>query len=334
MLLRGVAVGVEVTCRLCSVAPMQVHKAGCHPTAIFGVMGAVAGLGAALKLTEAQLVNALGIAGSMAGGIIEYLADGSWTKRMHPGWAAQSAYRAVRMAQQDFKGPATVFEGKHGLFHGFANTSDGDFEAMLQGFGQHWLWTTIAFKPYACGTMAHPFIDCAREFRRKGIPLDQIQQIECDTAEGIVHRLWEPLALKHAPPNGYAAKFSIPYAIAAGLMFDDAGLGEYAEDVVQGADVRALAAKISYRVDPTNPYPKQFTGHMRITLTNGDVHEHRQGFFKGGVDHPMSDDELQQKFLANCRYGLVPEPQVQAILAQLKPLFEATKVNLNTLAVA
>lgn len=334
MLLRGVAVGVEVTCRLCSVAPMKVHKAGFHPTAIFGVMGAVAGLGAAMKLSEAQIVNALGIAGSMAGGIIEYLADGSWTKRMHPGWAAQSAYRAVRMAQQDFKGPATVFEGKHGLFHGFANTSDGDFEAMLQGFGQHWLWTTIAFKPYACGTMAHPFIDCAREFRRKGIPLDQIKQIECDTAEGIVHRLWEPLALKHAPPNGYAAKFSIPYAIAAGLMFDDAGLGEYAEDVVQGADVRALAAKISYRVDPENPYPKQFTGHMRITLANGDVHEHRQAFFKGGVDHPMSEDELQQKFLANCRYGQVPEAQVQAILTQLKPLFEAATVNLNTLAVA
>ena len=334
MLLRGVAVGVEVTCRLCSVAPMKVHKAGFHPTAIFGVMGAVAGLGAALKLSEVQLVNALGIAGSMAGGIIEYLADGSWTKRMHPGWAAQSAYRAVRMAQQDFKGPATVFEGKHGLFHGFANTSDGDFEAMLQGFGQHWLWTTIAFKPYACGTMAHPFIDCAREFRRKGISIDQIKQIECDTAEGIVHRLWEPLALKHAPPNGYAAKFSIPYAIAAGLMFDDAGLGEYAEDVVKGADVRALAAKVNYRVDPENPYPKQFTGHMRITLANGEVHEHRQGFFKGGVDHPMSEDELQQKFLANCRYGQVPEAQVQAILAQLKPLFEASKVNLNTLAVA
>ena len=98
--------------------------------------------------------------------------------------------------------------------------------------------------------------------------------------------------------------------------------------------MRALAAKISYRVDPENPYPKQFTGHMRITLANGEVHEHRQGFFKGGVDHPMSEDELQQKFLANCRYGQLPEAQVQAILAQLKPLFEASKVNLNTLAVA
>jgi 2-methylcitrate dehydratase PrpD len=332
MLLRGIAIGVEVTCRLCSVAPMQVHKAGFHPTAIFGVFGAVAGLGAALKLTQQQIVDALGIAGSMAGGIIEYLADGSWTKRMHPGWAAQSAYRAVRLAQNGFKGPATVFEGKHGVFHGFANTSAGDFEAMLKGFGQEWVWTSIAFKPYACGTMAHPFIDCARAFRAKGIALDQITKIECNTAEGIVHRLWEPLALKAAPPNGYAAKFSIPYAIAAGLTFDDAGLGEYAEAVVQRADLRALAAKVSYVVDPQNPYPKQFTGHLRITLKNGEVHEHSQGYFKGGVDHPMSDADLQQKFLANCRYGKVSDVQAQALLSQLSSVFRAGTVDLSALA--
>jgi 2-methylcitrate dehydratase PrpD len=334
LLLRGIAMGVEVTCRLCSVAPMQVHKAGFHPTAIFGVFGAVAGLGAALKLTQQQIVDALGIAGSMAGGIIEYLADGSWTKRMHPGWAAQSAYRAVRLAQNGFKGPATVFEGKHGVFHGFANTSTGDFEAMLKGFGSEWVWTGIAFKPYACGTMAHPFIDCARAFRAKGIVLDQIAKIECNTAEGIVHRLWEPLALKAAPPNGYAAKFSIPYAIAAGLTFDDAGLGEYAEAVVQRPDLRALAAKVSYIVDPNNPYPKQFTGHLRITLKSGQVHEHSQAYFKGGVDYPMSDADLQQKFLANCRYGKVSDAQAQALLQQLGLVFNASEVDLSALALA
>jgi 2-methylcitrate dehydratase PrpD len=334
LLLRGIAIGVEVTCRLCSVAPMKVHKAGFHPTAIFGVFGAVAGLGAALRLTEQQIVNALGIAGSMASGIIEYLADGSWTKRMHPGWAAQSAYRAVRLAQNGFKGPATVFEGKHGVFHGFANTSDGDFEAMLAGFGQTWVWTSIAFKPYACGTMAHPYIDCARAFRAKGIALDQIKSIECNTAEGIVHRLWEPLALKQSPPNGYAAKFSIPYAIAVGLTFDDAGLGEYVEAVVQRAELRALAAKVSYVVDPANPYPKQFIGHLRITLHNGEVHEHHQGFFKGGVDHPMSDADLQQKFLANCRYGQVSDEQAQMLLQQLGSVFGADAVDLSALALS
>src|SRR6267142_5397620 len=119
MALTGIAVGTEVLCRLSLVVPKAVHKAGFHPTAIFGVMGAVAGVGAALGLSAKQIVDALGIAGSMAGGIIEYLAEGAWTKRLHAGWAAQSGIRAALLARQGFVGPRTVFEGVHGLFHGF-----------------------------------------------------------------------------------------------------------------------------------------------------------------------------------------------------------------------
>lgn len=331
-LLRGIAIGVEVTCRLCAVAPMKVHKAGFHPTAIFGVMGAVAGVGAMLRLTEPQLVNAFGIAGSMAGGIIEYLAEGAWTKRLHPGWAAQSGYRAVRLALGGFVGPRTVFEGQHGFFHGYANTSDGNFEAMMEGFGERWVWPTIAFKPYACGTMAHPFIDCARAFRQRGIALERIARIECETAEGIVHRLWEPLATKRAPQNAYAAKFSIPYAIAVALLKDNAGLGEYTDALARSAELRALAAKVSYVVDPANPYPKQFTGHVKVTLDDGTVFEHRQSYFKGGVEHPLSDSDLRHKFHANCTYGGLPAAQAQALEAALGRLFERPQIDTDALA--
>jgi len=322
-LLRGIAVGVEVMCRLCAVAPMKVHQAGFHPTAVFGVMGAVAGLGAALRLTQAQTVNAFGIAGSMASGIIEYLADGAWTKRMHPGWAAQSGYRAVRLALAGFKGPRTVFEGQHGFFHGFANTAGGDFEAMLRGFGSDWIWTTIAFKPYACGTMAHPFIDCARAWRARGIDPLAIAQIDCETAEGIVHRLWEPLHLKAAPPNAYAAKFSIPYAIAVAIVHDNAGLGEYRDEQVRDPLLLRIASRVRYTVDPANPYPKRFTGHLRVTLEDGSVHEHRQDFFKGGVAHPLSDADLLHKFNANCAHGAMAAPCAQQLAQGIAALFDA-----------
>ena len=125
MALTGIAVGTEVLCRLSLVVPKAVHKAGFHPTAVFGAMGAAAGVGAALGLNARQIVDALGIAGSMAGGIIEYLAEGAWTKRLHAGWAAQSGIRAALLARQGFVGPRTVFEGVHGLFHGFAHTTNG-----------------------------------------------------------------------------------------------------------------------------------------------------------------------------------------------------------------
>jgi 2-methylcitrate dehydratase PrpD len=331
-LLTGIAVGAEVMCRLCRVAPMRVHKAGFHPTAIFGVMGAVAGIGAALRLSEAVLIDAFGVAGSMASGIIEYLADGSWTKRMHPGWAAQSAYRAVRLAMAGFHGPATVFEGRHGLFHGFANTLDGDFDAMLDGFGKQWLWTTLAFKPYACGTMAHPFIDCAREFGKEGIDPASITGIECETAEGIVHRLWEPRDLKSAPPNGYAAKFSIPYAIASGILRDAAGLDEFDDGVVSDPELVRLARKVSYVIDPQNPYPDRFTGHLRVTLKNGDVREYRQDFFRGGNDRPLSNGELRDKFIRNCRYGGLSETRATQMADGVAALFAAPKVDLSPFA--
>ena len=333
-LLRGIAVGVEVTCRLCTVAPMKVHQAGFHPTAIFGVMGAVAGVGAMLRLNEKQLVDAFGIAGSLASGIIEYLAEGAWTKRLHPGWAAQSGYRAVRLALAGFVGPRTVFEGTHGFFHGYANTPDGDFEAMLDGFGERWLWTTIAFKPYACGTMAHPYIDCARAWRQRGIAPERIARIECETAEGIVHRLWEPLAVKRAPQNGYAAKFSIPYAIAVALVHDNAGLGEYGDAQVRHPAVRALAAKVAYTVDPANPYPRQFTGHLKITLDDGTVHEHRQAYFKGGAAHPLSDAELEHKFFANGRHGGLARDDAERWQAALGGLFELPRIDTTSLPTA
>jgi 2-methylcitrate dehydratase PrpD len=122
------------------------------------------------------------------------------------------------------------------------------------------------------------------------------------------------LALKAAPPNAYAAKFSIPYAIAAGLVLDDAGLSAYTEAMVKREDLRALAAKVNYVVDPANPYPRQFTGHVRVHLKDGRVLEERQAFFKGGAAHPLSDTDLEQKFRANCQHGGLDAAQTQALL--------------------
>jgi len=327
----GIATGCEVMCRLCVVAPKLVHKAGFHPTAVFGAIGAAAGVGAALQLDARQLVDAMGIAASMSSGIIEYLAEGAWTKRMHPGWAAQSGYRAARMAQAGFVGPRTVFEGEHGFFHGFARTREGNFDEMLDGFGTQWLAAGIAFKPYACGTMAHPYIDCARKLVVDGLNPDQVERIECETAEGIVHRLWEPLGDKQQPPNGYAAKFSIPYAIAVGMLHGDAGLTEYDDAVVRDPRVRGLAAKIRYRIDPDNPYPRQFTGHVRATMRNGDVREARQGHFRGGTDEPLAFDDVVKKFRANGLHGGFGVSQLDDTLEHLSRLLDARTIDLRPL---
>src|SRR5262245_787153 len=118
--LLAIAAGIEVMCRLGLVAQKAVHQAGFHPTAVIGTLAAAATAGLATGLPQAGYVSAFGIAGSFASGIIEYLADGSWTKRVHAGWSAQSGMRAASLARSGFVGPRTVFEGTHGFFASFA----------------------------------------------------------------------------------------------------------------------------------------------------------------------------------------------------------------------
>jgi len=321
-LLKGIAVGVETICRLSLVTPKLVHKAGFHPTAVFGTMAAAAAVGATLGLDAPRIAHALGIAGSMAGGIIEYLAEGAWTKRLHPGWAAQSGIRAALLARHGFVGPRTVFEGTHGLFNGFAHTRDGDWEQLLGGFGTRWVAETLAFKPFACGTMTHPYIDCAIRLAARGISAEAIESIACEVAEGTVHRLWEPLASKHAPPNAYAAKFSTPFCIAAGFVLGDAGLAAFTEATARDPRLRALAAKVSYEIDPTNPYPREFTGHIRARLRSGEVVEERQLHLRGGAHEPLSRAAIEAKFFANATFGGWPRAKAEAARDRLRSLFQ------------
>ncbi len=319
--LLGIAAGVEAMCRLSLVAPTLTHKAGFHPTAVFGAMGAAAGVGAALKLSPRQLVDALGTVGSMAGGIIEYLAEGAWTKRLHAGWAAQSGIRAALLGRAGFLGPRTVFEGTHGFFHGFAHTTKGDFDAVTGDFGTRWVTETLAFKPYPCGTMTHPYIDCARRLGAR-IRADDVVDMVCEVGEGTVHRLWEPLAAKQKPANGYTGKFSTPYCIAAGFVRGNVGLSDFSDVAVRDPAVLALAAKVRYEIDPKNPYPKNFTGHIRATLRDGTVIEERQPYMRGGAQEPLSRADIEQKFLLNAKHGGWNGARAAAALDLIANLFD------------
>ena len=322
MALIGIAVGTEVLCRLSLVVPKAVHKSGFHPTAVFGAMGAAAGVGAALGLNARQIVDALGVAGSMAGGIIEYLAEGAWTKRLHAGWAAQSGMRAALLARGGFVGPRTVFEGVHGLFHGFAHTAVGDYDALTGDFGSRWVTDTLAFKPYPCGTMAQPYIDCARRLGARRIKPEDVAEIVCEVAEGTVHRLWEPLADKQRPRNGYAAKFAVPYLLATGFVHGGVGLGAFTMGAIGDQRVLALAAKVKFVIDPDNPYPSNYTGHIRATLRDGSVVEDRQPYLRGGAQEPLTRRDVTDKFALNAQHGGWSREQGEAALKLMAGLYD------------
>jgi 2-methylcitrate dehydratase PrpD len=102
-------------------------------------------------------------------------------------------------------------------------------------------------------------------FGGPGRGIDNIASITCDTAEGIVHRLWEPLAVKQRPPNAYSAKFSVPFCVAYGLTRGAVGLEAFTEENAHDPQLLAIAAKVGYVIDPNNPYPDEYTGHVRVT---------------------------------------------------------------------
>ena len=282
-ILRGIAIGAELICRMALVSPTAMHKQGFHPTAICSVFGAAAGLGVVLGLNSKQLSSALGVAGSMASGIIEYLAEGTWTKRIHPGWAASSGIHAALLGRSDFLGPRTVFEGTHGFFKAFTiKEIEKDFSHLTKDLGTRWECKNLAFKPYACGTMAQPFVDCAMQLRDKVNDLSKIKSIKAKVGEGTVHRLWEPRKEKNNPSTPYSAKFSVPYCVAVTLSKGGAGLEEFNETNIADQSILKIANLIEYEIDPNDEYPKNYTGRLTLETVDGQIIEAKQPCFRGG----------------------------------------------------
>src|SRR6266850_8011568 len=320
--LEAIIAGVEVMCRVGLAVPGKFHARHYHPTALAGTFGAVAAAGKLYGLTEDELVRAFGICGSQASGIIEYLADGSWTKRLHPGWGAHGGVIATLLARGGFTGPPTVLEGEHGLYAAFAGGHDGGrLNALLDSLGRTWELTELTLKPYPCGSIAQPYMDCAMRLRERVLP-QEIVAIRCRTAAGPVPRLWEPLAAKHAPPNGYAAKFSLPYLLATILVRGRAGLAEFTDAAVRDAEVLRVASRVTYEIDPTIDYPRQFVGDVEVTLADGRRLRERQDRPRGGPDAPLTRAEIEAKFRGNAAPTL-PAARADAIVRAVSGLAAA-----------
>jgi 2-methylcitrate dehydratase PrpD len=313
--LEAAIAGTEIMCKIGLVAPGKFHARGFHPTALCSTFGAAAAAGKLYDLELAQWSDAFGLCGSQSSGIIEYLADGTWTKRLHPGWSAHGGMIATLLAREGFRGPGKVFEGRHGFFHSFGGPDEYRFEKLLD-LGKNWETPKLTFKSYPCGSISHPYMDCALKLKQKYSPAPEtIVEVVCRTAQGPVDRLWEPLADKQRPVSSYGAKFSLPYCIATMLIRGRAGLEEFTDQAIREPSVLALAQKIRYELDPSIEYPRHFSGHVKICLADGSVLEENQPHPRGGFEDPLPPEEIEAKFRANARLRLPPERAAQIIAA-------------------
>jgi 2-methylcitrate dehydratase PrpD len=235
---------------------------------------------------------------------------------------------AALLAQAGFTSPRTVFEGTHGFYQGFAGAAPdpGRLTALGAALGHEWAIERLMFKAYPCGSINQPYMDCAARIRtRPGFDPAAVRDIVCRTAEGPVHRLWEPIAEKRRPTTPYGAKFSLPYCIALVMVDGAAGVEGFSEARTRDPRILGVAEKVRYVLDPTLPYPKRFTGHVRVELQDGRVLEETQDAPRGGPEHPLPPEELRAKFRANAVRAL-PAAQVDGLLERLLAIDRATDV--------
>ena len=306
-LVAALVAGNETVIRIGMAAGKAFHARGFHPTAVCGVFGAAAASARLLALDEAATTNALGIAGSMASGLLEFLSDGSATKRVHAGWAAHAGVMAAQLAARGATGPSTVLEGRFGLYRAYLGVDDVDIDGQLGDLGDRWETPRIAFKPYPACHFIHASLDATARLMANGLKAHDVRDIVALTTEAGVSLVLEPAANKVRPRSEYEAKFSLPYSVAALLLRERVDVGTYAEPAIGDADVLELAGRVTYEIKEYDTFPASFPGGVRITTRDGAVHEAELPHQRGGPDYPMSDVDVREKYRINAAFALDTE---------------------------
>lgn len=305
-MLAALVAGWEVAARVGLASRGTFHERGFHTTSIAGVFGATAAAARLLRLAPAQATHALGLAGSQASGINEYLTNGSSSKALHCGWAAHAGIVAARLAQGGMTGPATVFEGRRGVLAGYGHPERCDPAQLDAELGSRWEVRQVSIKPYPCCHWVHAFFDCAVRLRERGIGAGDIRSITCVVDPLEVPMVCEPRDDKLAPATPYVAKFSLPFVVATGVLDGKVGHATFESANLGRSDLRALAQRVHYRVaEPgETPFPRTYPGRLTAELHDGRSIEERLDTNLGHPDNPLSFAQVQAKFRDNAGRAL------------------------------
>ena len=318
---------LEIDARLGAVARGTLQKRGWHPTGVIGAFGCAAAAGRLLGADTDGIAHALGITLSMASGNLEFLDDGAWTKRLHPGWAAVAGYTAANFGQAGYVGPSRPFEGRFGLYRMLLDTDAVDLAPVTAGLGQQWAVDDNGFKPYPACHFLHAFIDCALELRAQpGFDPAAIASIEALIHPDEVAIVCEPAAIKRAPRNAYDAQFSLPYTVATALCRGQFGLDELDAAALTAPEAIALAAKVRHAPDPESRYPTSYSGALAVALHDGRRYSARQPVNRGAASNPLGAADVREKFLRNAVRRVAPA-QAEAIAEAVMTLDTAADLS-------
>lgn len=332
-LLGAYARGWEALALFGLAAPGRFHAEGFQATSVAGVPAAAmvaAELGA---LSEDQTVAALGISLSQAGGVMEFLSNGSSVKSLHSGWAAHGGVLAALLARAGMTGPETSLEGRRGLFRQFAGDEGAPekFRSLLGDLGKRWHLPEAAFKFHPCCHYLHPFLEAAGILAERGVRAEDVKSIVCEVPAGAAPVICEPWERALDPADGHAARWSLPITVAARLVEGRVDLATFEKTAPPA--VRALARKVSWVPLAGARFPERFEAAIVCELASGNTHTVRIDDVDGNHTRPPSPERVLAKFRANAERTLAPAAiealaqaaQGLASAADLAPLTRALR---------
>ena len=299
-LLVAYILGVETATRLGAAAKGGFHQVGFHPTGLIGTFGCTLSAAHLLGLPAEAMHSAQGIALSVASGSLEFLQDGAWTKRMHPGWAGAAGITAATLAKNGFVGTRRPYEGRFGLYasHLGALAEACDLSLVTAALGHTWEVMNVAIKPVPACHFTHACADAAALLSQQwdGSP---VRRIVARVPAGVMKTVCEPLENKRRPANAYEAQFSIPYSVATGLRHGRFGLDALEPEAYEDPQTLALSALVECEADPDADFPRYYGGQVHVELADGRVLSHSEPINRGAEGRPISNAEIVDKFHEN-----------------------------------
>jgi 2-methylcitrate dehydratase PrpD len=243
------------------------------------------------------MTNAMGIAGSQAAGSMEYLAQGAWTKRFHPGWAALSGMVAAQLAEKGFRGPSSMIEGRDGFLHSYSEGADGN--KVLENIGPQYEILRTSIKPHACCRYMQPPIDAILKIvKENDLSPERVEKVKVGILRAGARLIAEPLEEKVTPQSIVDAQFSMPFGAAVAILYRKAGLGEFRLSKIRSEEVKRMMGRVECVTDPDleKAFPKQWSATAEILTKDGKRYFTKVEYCKGDPENPLSWDELIEKF--------------------------------------
>ena len=294
----AVVAGYDVIIRLGrALKPKEHYGRGFHPT---GTCGAFCGAAVAARLLGLQgddYTHALGIAGSQAAGSMEYLAQGAWTKRLHPGWSAHSGIWAALLARAGYSGPTTILEGRVGFLTAYSG--DPGPSLVRKALGEDYQVTRTSVKPHACCRYNQGPIDCLLEIGKSNdFQAMDIEEVKIGVLSQGMRLVAEPVEAKRNPKSVVDMQFSMPFAAAVALSYGSASLNEYAIGIPDRPQVRHIMDRVQCVTDPKldAQTPKLFPAWAEVRTSNGRTMRSELTYPKGDPENPVTWDEMRTKF--------------------------------------